>query len=181
MSLNFRALEDSDALPIYRWQRDPSTRLYSGVVAVPTWQEHVDWFSDRMANPPSECLLVAETVDAVSTLFGGTDRSRPVGFAKVEMNLESSSAAISIVVSPVARGRGVGRKLINAVTSIGLIKFAVPIYATIHKENAPSLSAFARAGYVEVEEPEGQWRIFRITAGGGRSVGGNTSASAESK
>lgn len=140
--MTLRHVEDRDALPFYRWWTHvETTRLFVTPKADLSWQDHLTWF---VANFGSPWWLVGE-VDG-----------QPVGAVRIDPGESGDAGWISIVVAPEHRGKGYGQAMLHAIGT----QYGGSILARVHELNAPSLRAFARAGYEEIGR-DGVWRILR--------------------
>jgi RimJ/RimL family protein N-acetyltransferase len=164
-SLTLRLVRDSDALAIYRWQRDPETRRYFHKKQPPTWEEHLDWFVERYARERTRWYIVE---------FEGT----PVGSVWVQPGADGQ-LVLSIVIAPEVRGKGIGREFLRlaSLTLFRNIPGLPMLFADVHEENVASAAIFARAGYKR-DSREGSWTKLYVTAellaraGGPRPTGG---------
>lgn len=138
MTFAVRAFRDGDALPLYRWQRVPSTRQYSTNTAPPTWEEHMAWVARRYPDPDWLVALADGEMAACAWLEPG----------------EGEIHWISIVVAPEARGQGIGTRTLKAVTGIYLGRYG-RVMATVHVNNAASLKMFKACGYSVVPSFDG--------------------------
>ncbi len=78
-----------------------------------------------------------------------------VGMASGVVGSEDGAELISMWVDPAARGSGVAGKLIGAVVEWALAD-GRSTYLMVRTENARAISAYARAGFVDLGIPPGQ-------------------------
>jgi RimJ/RimL family protein N-acetyltransferase len=132
--LDLRPARAEDAALVWEWANDPVTRDSSFATAPIPWEDHVDWFTARLADP-SRPLYLADGPD-------GT----PVG--QVRFDPFQEEAEIGVTVAPSARGLGVAAPLILAGARRTAATYATStVHAHVRPENAASLAAFAAAGF----------------------------------
>lgn len=130
--------EDGDLL--LAWANDPLTRA-AGFQRRPIEpDEHRAWLAERLGS-------------AATRFFIGLAGEEPIGQVRLELD-EDGAAEVSIAVAPEARGRGVGRLLLEA--GLDAVRadpsFAVAVFvARVRPENQASLRLFGGAGFREVE------------------------------
>ncbi len=132
--LTARPARSEDADTLFRWRNDPTTRSASRNGGEIDWSSHVAWLERVIASPDRQ-LLIAER------------DGRAVGTARWD-RLDASAWEVSITVAPELRGQGLaGSVLRTAETRLDAPDPAL-LVATIHDDNLPSRSLFARAGYL---------------------------------
>jgi len=95
----------------------------------PTWEEHLEWFRTTM-NDADRRLLIVES------------ETGPVG--QVRLDTIDDHEVVSLAIAAPARGRGLGRRALGAVTAVA----AGDLVARVKPDNVRSLAAFAGAGFV---------------------------------
>jgi len=110
-------IQDADLL--LEWRNDPETRKASHNTAEVQRDEHISWLS-RTLNNPNRRLFVAEEDGA------------PVGTVRAE--LSEGVWELSWTVSPLARGRGVGKRMVALLAS----QISAPIRAEVKAGNIAS-------------------------------------------
>lgn len=131
-----REVVPEDAHVLWRWANDPATRQMSLSRAPISWAEHERWFADRLASANTVFLLAEEV---------GT----PVGVARFDLGPDQRIATVSVTVAPDHRGRGLGRRIVDAATSRLFERTPVErIQARVRTENEASKAAFEHSGYV---------------------------------
>lgn len=139
-----------DAYALWVWANDPETRRMShGRPAIP-WIEHVRWL-DRVLDDQRTVALVAEAAGRC-----------PVGWVRIETNDNWSTARVSYVIAPEARGRRLGRTLLSL--GVGAALAARPdlvLWADVIGENPKSLHLFRRLGWEEATVADGAVRFVR--------------------
>jgi len=125
-----------DAEAIWEIATDPSVREQSFTVDAFPYASHEAWLADRLARPTAS-FWVAEQSGTVA------------GFVRYEV--DRGAAMVNVAVAPAFRGRGAGRRLLAdtwrpACERLGVDRARGYVFET----NAPSQTAFARAGFVDV-------------------------------
>lgn len=133
-----RLARPADARRLWAWANDPGTRAASFTPGRIPWARHLAWFRAKLATSASRIYLA-------------TGRSgRPVGQVRFDVD-RPGRAVISIVVAPEARGRGVGRRLLEkglprAARDLGIRR----VHAYVKRDNSASLALFRSAGFRRV-------------------------------
>jgi RimJ/RimL family protein N-acetyltransferase len=138
LSVRPAVLEDRELL--FAWANDPLTRAQSFSPAVIPWDTHCAWLASVLDDPGRLLYVVVGAAD------------EPVGQVRFD-GCGSGEAVISISLAPAWRGRGLAASAIRlamdrARRDAGIVK----VHAFIRPGNRVSRQAFARAGYLEVEE-----------------------------
>jgi GNAT superfamily N-acetyltransferase len=107
---------------------------------------------------PSAEVLIAESPD------GPSGAPTPVGFALFFQNYSTFLAQPGIYledlfVVPAARGRGVGRDLLQRLAQISVARGCGRLEWAVLDWNAPAIGFYRRMGAVPMEE----WTVFRLT------------------
>lgn len=149
-----RQVSDDDVFRFYRWWTHPeSLRFFgSGAHAKLDWAGHVRWFVENLENPD---WWVGMAMAPTRTSFGTGIAARAVG--AVRCDEQDGARWVSIMCDPAMRGRGYGTSMLAQ--ACGLLAPGRPVHARIHCLNAPSLRAFAKAGFDQRGE-SGPWRIY---------------------
>lgn len=129
-AVKLRPATPADAELLFTWVNDPDVRRWSFRSAPVAWKTHVEWLAHTLADGGRQ-LLIAE-VDG-----------EPVG--QVRLDSEEGGTVVSVSVAAAARGMGLGTALVEAACRMA----ATELIARVKAENARSLRAFARAGFVE--------------------------------
>lgn len=129
-------LATTDDIQIYfEWANDPATRQQSFNSEPISWENHVDWFARKVADP-NALLLVFEVASG-----------DPMGQVRFEKQADGE-VIIGVSVDAYFRGKGLASMLIrNAVRECIEQWGNVPISAYIKPENKASVRAFERAGF----------------------------------
>jgi UDP-2,4-diacetamido-2,4,6-trideoxy-beta-L-altropyranose hydrolase len=128
-----RVLAD-DCRLLFSWANDPATRSASFRSAELLWEDHQEWFSQRLEDP--------QTV-----IYIGEDSSGNA-LGQSRFQCQSDRATVSIVVAPEFRGAGWGRELIAfSIRMLAREKFVRHVDAFIKAGNLPSIRMFESAGF----------------------------------
>jgi RimJ/RimL family protein N-acetyltransferase len=118
---------------VWEWANDPTIRAASFSSDSIPWQQHLAWFTSKLADP--NCVLYIALVD-----------DNRVG--QVRYQLEGREATISVSLAPEWRRRGYGSAVIWHASRLVLeTTDASRIIAYLRPENTVSVQAFARAGF----------------------------------
>ncbi len=133
-SITLRQAQLADCEPIFNWRNAKETRLFSIGANPISLDEHVVWFRKTLENPDSQILLGESDGEAVGVM---------------RFDREKKCATISVYLVPGNYSKGIGSQLIEQGTWWVKQNWQdiESIEATIHAENATSISAFLEAGY----------------------------------
>ncbi|RYF71573.1 MAG: GNAT family N-acetyltransferase [Cytophagaceae bacterium] len=140
-----RVATAADTRLYFAWANDPITRQQSFNSAPISWEAHEAWFT-RKINDPDALLLVFETNENV-----------PIGQIRFERFDDELTATIVVLWPEVIslsmdaqfRGKGIASVLIEeACDTLRKNRGPVPIIAYIKLDNAASVRAFERVGFV---------------------------------
>jgi RimJ/RimL family protein N-acetyltransferase len=130
--LTFRLASAGDSDLLLAWRNDEQTRLASRTTANVTVAEHQAWLSQMLASG-AHIMQIAEL-----------DRT-PAGVVRAERTAEGWE--LSWTVAPVARGRGVGSRMLKAfVEDLNGRLSAVIRNDNVASERMAAAAGFARAG-----------------------------------
>lgn len=147
-----RAL-DSDATQVFNLSNERSVRINSIDQTPIKWQEHLQWYSDKINNEHSIYLLA----------FNGSDEF--VG--QVRFDLREDDAVISISINKNFRGKGLSSPLLIK-SSFQLLKDRPnikSILAYIRPTNTASIKAFLSATYFYSHEElikEERYSVYKL-------------------
>jgi len=134
-SILIRAATRADSEVLLAWRNDPGTRAASRDQEPVAAAGHERWLEDVLADD-DRALLVGEL------------RGEPVGQLRFD-RVDSLRWEINVTVAPEARGRGIGRALIEA--GIAWLWSAEPharaVEAWVRRGNDRSLRAFVACGF----------------------------------
>ncbi len=133
--LKLRPVQAEDRKLLWKWANDPQARASSFSTEPIPWEEHIEWFAKKIADP--KCLM-----------FIGTDDSGvPVGQVRFDL-LVDSEAVVHVSVEAGQRGRGYGRELVlHGVRQMRQLTATHCVHAYIKPENRASVRAFEQAGF----------------------------------
>jgi ribosomal-protein-alanine N-acetyltransferase len=90
----------------------------------------------------------AQLFDGVGAYgFLAWDGARPLGMIACRVVFEDAEV-LTIAVDPAARGRGVGRALLEAAVGVARLSGATAMFLEVAVDNAPALALYGRAGFV---------------------------------
>lgn len=136
--LTLRPATAGDAALLLAWRNDPATRSASFSTDVVAADDHEIWLTGRLADPACR-LWIAQEDD------------RPVGQVRLDSG-PGATAEIAIGLAPEARGRGLGTAIIAMACRSASDTWQIErIVARVRPDNAASLRAFGRAGFVEAD------------------------------
>lgn len=135
---NFRKAEEKDLMDVFHLSNDPLTRQNSLNTNLININDHTDWFKNKIHSNNS-CFYMVED-----------NNNEIIGFVRFDKTPE---CLISINLSPNARGKGLGSRIIESAS----LKFLQDnqeskIFAIIKHSNIASLKSFIKAGYKEIDK-----------------------------
>lgn len=99
-----------------------------------SWDEHVNWFITKLADPNHKYLIGIDT------------NNNPIG--QIRFEISACHADVSVLTDPNLRGRGIGTEIIKKGSEYLFINTDVTtIHAYIKQENKISINAFENAGF----------------------------------
>lgn len=144
--LRLRAASVADARAIWHWRRAlPPDHFRFG--ATPPLPDHLAWFTRAMTDPARRLYVAGDPIEAHLRL----DLS-PGGVA-----------AVSILLAPEARGRGLGLRLLALLADAARGEGIATLTAEVHSSNLASLALFRAAGYAPTGLREGFETFARST------------------
>lgn len=134
--ITLRRATSDDARLLFSWINDQEIRQMSFSSAAISWEEHSNWFSKKLDD--SNCVIyLAFNEDQVAV--------GQVRFDKTAV----SEAEIAIYTNPTMRSKGYGTKIIETGVKQIVEELSIErVHALIKPENAKSLRAFEKAGFV---------------------------------
>jgi RimJ/RimL family protein N-acetyltransferase len=138
IALRLATAADSDVLLL--WRNDALTRQHSHSMAEVDRNSHQAWLSKSLADP-------------TRIIFIGEVNGNPVGTVRCDCRDTSPvRIGLSWTVAPEHRGRGYGRKLVEAAAELFA---AQELYAEIKTGNAASMAIARSIGMKQMGEKEG--------------------------
>lgn len=126
----------SDCECLFEWQQAPTTRRYALVAAIPSWQEHCEWFRTKVIDPDCYLFIIRR-------------RNTDVGMVRLDPLEADNTYQISIITGPEYYRQGVAK---SALELIRLAFKSITVNATVLSENVASKALFQSMGYVEVDK-----------------------------
>ncbi len=140
--VQLRAATMADARRLFDWRNDPDARAMSFSTSEISFENHLVWLSDLLADPLRQQMVAELNGD-------------PCGAVRSE--LKNEITVLSWMMNPVFRGQGIGGLMVT--------KFAAtipgPIRAEMKTVNVPSARIAERAGLAFVCEIDGILRYER--------------------
>lgn len=155
-ALQLRPALSSDVYALWLWANDPATRSAAFDRAPISWPEHLAWLSRNLDSGHVRVWIAFQYGDL------------PVGSIRFDTTDDWTSARLSYVVAPEARGAGNGKRLIE----IGVEQLrrdfpSVAIFADVRANNIASLRVFRGLYWLETLDDDGTSRFSKL-----RSLGG---------
>ena len=139
-SLVLRPAHPDDAARLFAWANDPVARAVSFRDAPIAWETHVAWLAAALVDPRRR-LYIAEQ--------GGS----AIGTARLDRDADDAHVAVvSLNVAPEARGRGLGRALLDALANEARALGFTQLRAFVKASNDASAKAFVATGYAHVKD-----------------------------
>jgi UDP-2,4-diacetamido-2,4,6-trideoxy-beta-L-altropyranose hydrolase len=132
-----RAATMADAEAVWSWRRAVAQRFFRAG-ETPPLVDHLEWFARALGDPGRQLLIAVGAEGEV------------VGHLRLDRDPKrAGTAALSILVDPASRGRGIGRAMLLAADGAARAAGLTRIEAEVHEDNGPSLAAFRAIGYEE--------------------------------
>lgn len=132
--LRLRKAIEADCALLWEWASDPQIRAAAFSPDAIPWENHVKWFTARMADPDSVFYIA---LNAGATAVG-----------QVRYQLQQDRAVLSLNLGREFRGKGYSRRLVKLANQklfqSSNVKF---VDAYVKPDNAASLKTFASAGF----------------------------------
>lgn len=140
MSLTFRKATMKDCDLIYQWANDPETRNNSYNKDIIPYQNHVNWFKQKIVSDTSSFYIFLD------------EHNKPVGQIRIEKT-EGPNALLSISIAKEHRGRGYASMMLKDASVYYLNLYpGTTIHAHVFVSNEASSRSFIKAGYKKVGE-----------------------------
>ena len=131
--IELRKVESSDSKLIYDWQKNPKTREYANESSIPSWEDHIEWMSQKINSPLSFFWILIH-----NGISSGVLRLDPINLG------EGDGYLISIFIDPKKYGLGIGKKGIDIAKYIFL---GTTLYAKVLENNKRSISLFSGSDF----------------------------------
>ncbi|NRB09206.1 MAG: GNAT family N-acetyltransferase [Richelia sp.] len=136
MLLKLRLATIDDAKQVFLWRNNPWIVSLSSTQKQVTWEEHSAWFHNVVTSE-QHLLLIIQTQLNVDAGIVRLDRTN------------KEQAGINIYLLQEFTGRRIGVQAIKKTCDYGFEKWPITnMNAYIRQDNYPSISAFAKAGFV---------------------------------
>jgi UDP-2,4-diacetamido-2,4,6-trideoxy-beta-L-altropyranose hydrolase len=136
--MQLRPLREDDCQLLFAWANDPAVRSASFYSAPVQWEEHRQWFSQKLQDPQSVIYL------------GETVSGEPAGQVRFHLDGDGQRqrATLSVVVAPKFRGAGWGKELIAfSIRMLARVHSIHCVDAFVKPDNQPSIRLFESAGF----------------------------------
>lgn len=136
MQLTFRNAQPADARLYFDWANDALTRQQSFNTNPITWENHVAWFSRKLADP-NALLFVFEAQPKQSV-------------GQVRFERSNDEVIIGLSLDAAFRGKGLAPKMLQMAVDAYRVQSPppnLPIHAYIRPDNTASIKSFERAGF----------------------------------
>lgn len=139
-----RLVKKTDCRLLWELANDPEVRLSAFSSEQISWQDHLQWFNEKLTNP--NCYI-----------FIATDNQKQL-IGQVQFDTKNHcEAEIDISICKQKRGLGYGSKVIDLGVRKVFNKTSITVvYALIKIDNKPSIKAFEKANFQKVSQ-----EIFR--------------------
>jgi UDP-2,4-diacetamido-2,4,6-trideoxy-beta-L-altropyranose hydrolase len=140
-------VDDEDLL--LKWANDPLARLNSFDPKVIAPEEHRAWFYKRLRDPDNCRMYIVETAEGL-----------PIG--QVRFDLTDDSWEIGFALDAVARGRGLGKNLLQAaMKGFRQSMSGALVFGRVKEDNLPSRKVFEDLAFRPEEEKGGGEQGYR--------------------
>ena len=129
----------SDAEDLFQWRNELETRMASQNCAEVVWDQHLSWLT-AVLEDPQRVLYVGSCVESDTT---------NIGMCRFDVDVDGSSAEVSINLNPYFRGRGLAQSMLQE----SINRFArdrgeaLRLTATIRPSNTASVRIFTEIGF----------------------------------
>ncbi len=132
--LRLRRSLESDCQTIWQWANDPEVRAVSFRREPIPWEQHVDWFKSKLADP--------------SAFFYVAINHAGQAIGQVRYQCDKTRAVLSVNIASDFRGKGFGKKVLLLATEELFQSSSVSgIDAYVKPSNQSSLRLFESAGF----------------------------------
>lgn len=138
--VSFRAAVRADSRRVWEWRRAVDSSHQMAGEDTP-YSQHDAWFR-RAIDDPDRTICIA------------MQGQQPCGYLRLERT-GKGRARVSICLSPDARGKGLGRRLLEEADRLGVCLGIEWLDAQIHPKNDASRRVFEAAGYVQNDPVNG--------------------------
>ncbi len=140
-TIALRLAEPEDAMLMYEWQTAPETRRYARRPAIPTLEDHLDWYEKTLRDPARLLTLICHDGEAS-------------GILRFDQLDERPSFEISIAIAPARHGTGIGAAALKL--GQGMMPGA-RLVAEVDPANIASRRLFQSAGFRGIGPRHFEW------------------------
>jgi len=136
--MQIQHVKEGNCKLLWKWVNDPQTRSASFHSNPITWEQHSQWFKKKLKS--SDCIIYLITIN----------QNNP--FGQVRFDIKKNNAIISLSITTKFRGIGMSSEMIKqACVQFFRENETQAIQALVKEENMISISAFKKAGFVEID------------------------------
>lgn len=137
--ISLRQVTDSDCDLVWQWSNEKETRNASFSEKPISWEEHVHWFKEKLADPNHVFFIVTN------------GNKNPLG--QIRYSVEGKKAVVSFSIAPESRNLGYGSEILKIAAQKLFYETEVEeILAFVKAENLVSSKTFQNAGFKQTEE-----------------------------
>ena len=139
--MQIQLVKEEDCELLWKWANDPQTRSASFHSNPITWEQHCQWFTDKLNS--SDCIIYLVSID----------QNNP--FGQVRFDVKKNTAVISLSIAKEFRGIGLSSEMIKqACVQFFRESKIQTVQALIKEKNMISISTFKKAGFVKIKQFE---------------------------
>lgn len=139
--LSFRKATEADILRYFEWANDVTVRQNSINKSKIEFEDHVQWFTNKIANPNSIMLVFLEA-------------DIEIGQLRIEIDNQNKEAIINYTIDKKFRGRGLGTQMLSESYKYFMkLQLDIPLIGLVKPENKSSVAALQRAGFMQHNQP----------------------------
>lgn len=160
-SFTIRQATENDCKLLWEWANDPDVRSVSFSSDFIPWEQHVEWFHQRLRDPNYRIYIAVGP------------QGTPIG--QVRYEIRHNESIISVSLDKHYRGQGYGRVVIKkACEEFFSDSDILKIHAYIRSDNKASVAAFINAGFTDlgailINEHNAVHFILSKTTNGGKA------------
>jgi len=133
LDINLRNIKKEDCGLLYDWANDPDVRNNAFATSIINWDNHLNWFLDKLVNPDTHIFILERKGKAI----GQIRFDKEVDYWKIDYSIDKKF-----------RGMGMGSKIIK----LGLEKIEGKVKAWVKKENIASCKIFENLNFILEKE-----------------------------
>ena len=139
--MQIQLVKEEDCELLWKWANDPQTRSASFHSNPITWEQHCQWFTDKINS--SDCIIYLVSIN----------QNNP--FGQVRFDIKKNTAVISLSIAKKFRGIGLSSEMIKqACVQFFRESKIQTVQALIKEKNMISICAFKKAGFVKIKQFE---------------------------